>query len=240
MSAISTSNIRRAGDRGRTRIDWLDSFHTFSFGDYVDPHHMGFSDLRVINDDIIAPDGGFGMHGHRDMEIITLVLKGQLEHKDSMGNGAIIRPGDVQRMSAGTGIRHSEFNPSRTEPVHLLQIWILPERPGLTPGYEQRSFSDADTQGRFQLIASPDGREGSVTIHQDAELLLALLNADQPVSYSLPAHRNAWLHVATGSIRLNGETLEAGDAIGLSGTGTDLAVQGLEPDSQALLFNLRA
>jgi redox-sensitive bicupin YhaK (pirin superfamily) len=240
MNAISTFNIRRAGERGRTRIDWLDSFHTFSFGDYVDPHHMGFSDLRVINDDIIAPDSGFGMHGHRDMEIVTIVLKGQLEHKDSLGNGAIIRPGDVQRMSAGTGVRHSEFNPSHTEPVHLLQIWILPERPGITPGYEQRSFSDADKQGRFRLIASPDGRESSVTIHQDAELLLALLSADQSVSYLLPAHRSAWLHVATGSITLNGETLEAGDALGLSGTGMELAVQGLEPDSQVLLFNLRA
>ncbi|HEY9686992.1 MAG TPA: pirin family protein [Coleofasciculaceae cyanobacterium] len=239
MSAITTTNIRKAGERGHTRIDWLDSYHTFSFGDYVDPRHMGFSDLRVINDDTVAPDGGFATHGHRDMEIITLVLKGQLEHKDSLGNGSIIRPGDVQRMSAGTGVRHSEFNPSHTEAVHLLQIWILPERSGMTPGYEQRTFSDTDKQGRFRLIASPDGREGSVTIHQDAELYLALLNPDQSVTYSLPAHRSVWLHVATGRISLNGETLEAGDAIGLSGTEIDLALRGLEPNSQVLLFNLR-
>ena len=235
----TTTIIRKADERGQTRIDWLTSYHSFSFGDYYDPRNMGFSDLRVINDDIIAPKGGFGTHPHRDMEIVTLVLSGELEHRDSMGNGSIIRAGEVQRMSAGTGIRHSEFNPSHIDPCHLLQIWILPERAGLQPGYEQRTFPEQERKGQFRLIASRDGREGSVTIHQDAELYLALLEPDEAASRPIIGQRNVWLHVASGRASWNGLTLEAGDAVGITDVNQTLEVTGLTPKTQVLLFNLR-
>jgi len=240
MSAITQRKILRGSqERGKTRISWLESYHTFSFGDYYDPRFMGFSDLRVINDDIVAPNGGFGMHPHRDMEIVTVVLRGELEHKDSMGNGSIIRPGDVQRMSAGTGVRHSEFNPSSTESVHLLQIWILPEANGITPSYEQKSFPLETRQGQLRLLASHDGRESSVTLHQDAELYATILNAGQSLNYQPPAGRNIWLQVATGTLELDGQLLESGDAIGFSAEEQRLELKGLEDNSQVLIFNLR-
>src|SRR5438067_2753920 len=174
--------LRPAEARGRTALDWLDSRHTFSFSDYYDPEQMGFRSLRVINDDRVAPGGGFGTHGHRDMEILTYVLEGALEHRDSLGTGSVIRRGDLQRMSAGTGIRHSEFNPSPSEPVHFLQIWLLPERSGLRPGYEQKTFPDAEKRGRLRLVAARDGREGAVTIHQDVDLYAALLASGERVT----------------------------------------------------------
>lgn len=238
MTTTTQATVRKAIERGKTRISWLESYHTFSFGDYYDPRHMGFGDLRVINDDIVAPSGGFGTHGHRDMEIVTVVLSGELEHKDSMGNGSIIRPGDVQRMSAGSGVRHSEFNPSDSQPVHLLQIWILPEKEGIEPGYEQRSFPEPERRGRFRLIASRDGREGSVTIHQDAELSAALLETDEALEASLSSDRRYWLHVATGTVEVDGQVLEAGDAIGINAPEGPLKIRALE-QAQLLLFNLR-
>src|SRR5436190_521504 len=196
--------VRLAEDRGRTAIDWLDSRHSFSFNDYYDPRHMGFRSLRVINDDRVAPAAGFGAHPHRDMEIITYVLSGALEHRDSLGSGEVLRPGEVQRMTAGTGIRHSEFNPSETEPVHLLQIWLLPERTGLTPGYEQKAYPEAERRGRWRLVASPDGRDGSVTVHQDAAMSVTILDAGQTVMYELARGRHAWVQVARGAVTLNG------------------------------------
>lgn len=240
MSTTTQNRILRGSqERGRTRIHWLESYHTFSFGDYYDPRFMGFSDLRVINDDIVAPSGGFGMHPHRDMEIITVVLSGELEHKDSMGNGSIIRPGDVQRMSAGTGVRHSEFNPSSTDPVHLLQIWILPEAQNITPSYEQKSFPLEDRKGQLRLLASHDGRDNSITIHQDAELYATLLDAEQALDYQPPVGRRQWLHVATGTIELNGEVMESGDAVGITGESRPLQLKALEDNSQVLIFNLK-
>jgi quercetin 2,3-dioxygenase len=174
--------VRKANDRGHVQIDWLNSYHTFSFGSYQDPNHMGFRSLRVINDDIVNPAGGFATHGHRDMEIITYVLSGALEHKDSLGTGAVIYPGEVQRMTAGTGITHSEFNPSHSEPVHLLQIWIIPDRENLTPSYEQKTFPTAEKQGKLRLVAAKDGRHGAVTIHQDAEMYVGLLGTKDRIS----------------------------------------------------------
>jgi redox-sensitive bicupin YhaK (pirin superfamily) len=205
-----------AAARGHTDIGWLDSRHTFSFGEWYDPAHMGFRALRVINDDRVAPGGGFPTHGHADMEIVSYVLEGALEHKDSIGTGSVIRPGDVQRMSAGTGVRHSEFNASRSEPVHFLQIWILPDRRGHKPGYEQKAFSDAERQGRLRLVASPDGREGSVTLHQDVALYAALLDEGEKASLTLGAGRHAWVHVARGSVTLNGKKLGEGDGAALT------------------------
>ncbi len=202
--------LRRSGERGHFNHGWLDTWHTFSFADYYDPAHMGFSALRVINEDFVAPGKGFPTHGHRDMEIITWILEGALEHKDSLGSGSVIRPGDAQRMSAGTGIRHSEFNPSKNEQVHLLQIWLLPNKQGVAPGYEQTRFEDADLANRLRLIASPDGREGSVTIHQDARVYVARLNGTE-VAHTLAPRRRAWVQVARGSIALNGQPLAAGD-----------------------------
>ena len=208
---------RPAAERGHTRLDWLDSWHTFSFGDYYDPAHMGFRALRVINEDWIAPGRGFGTHPHADMEIVTCVLSGALQHRDSLGNGSMIRPGEVQRMSAGTGIAHSEFNPSETEPVHLLQIWILPEQRGLAPGYEQRQFAAGEREGRLRLVGAADGREGAVVIHQDVELYVATLPAATEVAHALGPGRHAWVQVASGSVRLDGETLAAGDGAAVTG-----------------------
>ena len=204
-------NIRKAHERGHADHGWLNTWHTFSFADYYDPEQMGYSSLRVINDDRVAPGAGFPTHPHRDMEIVTYVLSGSLEHKDSMGNGTVIRPGEVQRMSAGTGIRHSEFNASASEEVHLLQIWIMPDRDGLTPSYEQKFFEAAKKLGKLRLVASPDGNDGSVTIHQDAKLYAGLIDPEHPAEHALLPGRRAYLHVARGAASLNGEALEAGD-----------------------------
>jgi redox-sensitive bicupin YhaK (pirin superfamily) len=204
-------NVRKAEERGHADHGWLDTWHTFSFADYYDPREMGYGPLRVINDDKVAPAQGFGMHGHRDMEIITYVLEGALEHKDSMGNGSIIRPGNVQRMSAGTGVRHSEFNPSRDERVHLLQIWIEPRLTGVRPSYEEKEFGDAEKKGRLRLIASPDGREGSVTIHQDALVYASILDGSDAVTHPLAPGRRAYVHVARGAVSVNGTPLKGGD-----------------------------
>ena len=207
---------RPAGERGRTRTDWLDSYHTFSFNRYYDPRHVGFRHLRVINEDFVAPAAGFPPHSHRDMEIITYVTQGALEHQDSMGNRSVIRPGEAQRMSAGTGVTHSEYNPSTDSPVHLLQIWIKPERVGLAPGYEQREFAREEMRGRLRLLASRGGRENSVNVHQDVEVYGALLSEGEETSYELKPGRHAWVQVAKGSLSLNGGALEAGDGAAVS------------------------
>lgn len=204
-------HIRKSQERGHANHGWLDTYHTFSFASYYDPEQMGFSSLRVINDDRVAPGAGFPTHPHRDMEIITYILEGALEHKDSMGNGSVIRRGDVQRMSAGSGITHSEFNPSNGDPVHLLQIWLLPEKNGITPGYEQKFFSDAEKQGKLRLVASRDGRDGSVMLRQDASLHASLLQAGESVTHAFAAGRKGYLHLASGEIELNGMTLHEGD-----------------------------
>jgi len=203
--------IRKAEERGHANHGWLDTHHTFSFADYQDPRHMGYGPLRVINDDTVKPGEGFGTHGHRDMEIITYVLEGALEHKDSMGNGSIIRPGNVQRMSAGTGVRHSEFNPSRDKGVHLLQIWIEPKITGVEPSYEEKQFGTGEKKGQLRLIASPDGREGSVTIHQDAYVYASMLDARDAATHRLAPGRRAFVHVARGSLKVNGTPLDGGD-----------------------------
>ena len=196
-------DIRRAEERGTANFGWLDSRHTFSFGDYYDPKQMGFGPLRVINEDRVNPGQGFGTHGHRDMEIVSYVLEGALEHKDSIGTGSVIRPGDVQVMSAGTGIRHSEFNHSKREPVHFLQIWVVPNREGIAPRYEQKTFPDAEKRGRLRLVGSSDGREGSVVIHQDVELFAALLNTGEQVTHALATGRKGWLQVVRGAVAMN-------------------------------------
>jgi quercetin 2,3-dioxygenase len=208
--------VRKAKDRGHANHGWLDSYHTFSFADYYDPREMGFGSLRVINEDRVAPGKGFGTHPHRDMEIISYVLEGALAHKDSMGTGSVIRPGDVQKMSAGTGVLHSEFNPSPQEPVHFLQIWIEPNERGIAPSYEQKSFSGEEKQGRLRLIASPEATEGSVKIHQDARVYAAVLDDGDTVSYALPQDRRAYVHVARGAVQLNGSALSAGDGAKVS------------------------
>lgn len=207
--------LRRAEERGRADFGWLDSRHSFSFGEYYDPRHMGYGPLRVINDDRVAPGAGFGMHAHRDMEILTYVLEGALEHKDSLGSGSVIRPGDVQHMSAGTGIRHSEFNPSATEPVHFLQIWLLPERPGLSPAYAERHFPLAGRRGRLQLFAARDGRDGALPIRQDVDLHAAVLAPGESVRHTPAEGRKLWLQVARGSIELNGLRLAEGDGVAI-------------------------
>ena len=209
--------IRHAHERGAANFGWLDSRHTFSFGSYYDPAHMGFGPLRVINEDQVQPAQGFGAHGHRDMEIISYVIAGELEHRDSMGNGSIIRPGDVQRMTAGTGVRHSEMNPSETDAVRFLQIWILPEREGLTPGYEQKAFTEADKRGALRLVGSRDGRDGSVTIHQDVNLYATVLPEGDSVTAELAAGRKGWLQVVTGEIAFGDQTLRAGDGVAVEG-----------------------
>ncbi len=230
--------VRKSEDRGKANFGWLQSRHSFSFGQYYDTAHMGFGPLRVINEDRVAPGGGFPTHPHRDMEIISYVLDGALEHKDSLGTGSVIRPGDVQRMSAGTGVRHSEYNASGKEPVHFLQIWIIPEREGLEPGYEQKTFEIAHKRGRLRLIGSRSGRDGSVTIHQDADLYATLLNAGESVSHALRAGRCAWVQVANGSIAVNGQRLEAGDGMAVEGQG-DLRLE-TETGAEVLLFDMAA
>ena len=228
--------IRRAEERGHTRISWLDSRHTFAFGSYVDPAHLGFRSLRVINEDRVAPGQGFATHGHRDMEIVTLVLSGVLAHRDSLGTGSEIRPGEVQRMSAGTGITHSEFNASGREPVHFLQIWILPEREGLAPSYEQRAFPESERRGKLRLVASRDGRDGSVRVNQDASILATSLSAGEKLTHALAPGRHAWVQLARGSVLLNGEALAAGDGASLSET-PQLELRAHEA-SELLVFDL--
>jgi redox-sensitive bicupin YhaK (pirin superfamily) len=228
--------IRNANERGHANHGWLDSHHTFSFADYYDPKHMGFRSLRVVNDDRVAPGQGFGAHPHRDMEILSYVLDGALEHKDSMGTGSVIRPGDVQRMSAGTGVRHSEFNASKTEPVHFLQIWIQPAKTGIAPGYEQKTFGTAEKQGRLRLVASPDGRDGSVTIHADALLYAGLFGAGESATVALAPGRSSWVHVARGKVRVNGKELGEGDAAGITGEG-EVRVEGVD-GAEVLVFDL--
>jgi quercetin 2,3-dioxygenase len=236
MSETLMPIVRKANDRGHVQIDWLNSYHTFSFGNYHDPAHMGFRTLRVINDDIIAPASGFGTHGHRDMEIVTYVLSGALEHKDSLGTGAVIYPGEVQRMTAGTGITHSEFNHSPSESVHLLQIWIIPDTVGLTPSYEQKAFTTEEKQGKLRLVASRDGRDGAVTIHQDVDLYVGLLAGDDKISYQVRLDRSIWLHVAQGEITIDDRLLTAGDAIAYPG-GSNLELSS-SSSGEVLLFDL--
>ena len=228
--------IRKSEERGHFNHGWLNTYHTFSFDQYYDPRFMGFRSLRVINEDFVAAARGFPTHGHRDMEIITYVLEGELAHKDSMGNGSIIRPGEVQRMSAGTGVRHSEANPSKDESVHLLQIWILPSEEGIKPSYEQKNFTDDEKLGRLRLVASPDGSDGSVTIHQDARIFASLLDDSQQVTHQLEPNRHAWVQVARGRAEVNGKPLNQGDGAALSNE-SQLAIAGLEP-SEILLFDL--
>ncbi|NJM74832.1 MAG: pirin family protein [Acaryochloridaceae cyanobacterium RU_4_10] len=231
--------IRPAQDRGIANFGWLDSRHTFSFGEYHDPNHMGFADLRVINEDKVAPSQGFPTHGHQDMEIITYVLQGALEHKDSIGTGSVIHPGDVQRMSAGTGIRHSEYNASKTEPVHLLQIWILPEQKGIEPSYEQKNFATTEKQGKLKLVGSHDGRDGSITIHQNVDLYAAALAEGESVSYTFAPNRVGWLQVARGNVQLNDLTLSAGDGVAIAQESL-IALKGTVQDAEVLLFDMTA
>jgi redox-sensitive bicupin YhaK (pirin superfamily) len=227
--------IRRSAERGHFDHGWLNTYHTFSFADYHDPDFMGFRTLRVINEDWVQPGNGFGTHGHRDMEIVTYVLEGGLEHRDSMGNGSIIRPGEVQRMSAGTGVLHSEKNPSTSEVVHLLQIWILPERPGIRPEYEQKAFPADGSRGTLRIVASHDGHEGSLTMHQDTDLYTALLDGDESVTHSFGPNRYGWLQVARGTARLNGTDLAAGDGAAISGE-PSITISG--DKAEVLLFDL--
>jgi quercetin 2,3-dioxygenase len=226
----------KAKDRGHFDHGWLDTYNTFSFGDFYDPAQMGFRSLTVINEDRVQPGKGFGMHGHRDMEIVTYVLEGSLEHKDSLGNGSIIRPGDLQHMTAGTGVRHSEFNPSADEAVHLYQIWLLPEREGLPPSYDQRAFNEDDCRGRLRLVASPDGADGSLTIRQDARLYLSSLSTGESVSHELQAGRHAWLQVLRGRASVNGTLLETSDGAAISDE-RRLTVLG-EQGAEVMLFDL--
>ena len=227
---------RKSTERGYADHGWLKSFHSFSFADYYDPEHMGFGVLRVINEDRVAPGTGFGTHGHRDMEIISYVLSGALEHKDSMGNGSVIRPGNVQRMSAGKGVLHSEYNPSRTEGVHFLQIWIEPSVRGIPPAYEEKHFDAASKRGRLRLVASPDGQDGSVTIHQDARLYATVLDGADRVALAIAPGRRAYVHVARGTVTANGERLEAGDALKVVDSQEVVLEAG--QDAEMLVFDL--
>ncbi len=228
--------VRRSAERGHFNHGWLHTYHTFSFADYFDRRHMGFRALRVINEDRIAPGQGFGTHGHRDMEILTYVLEGALEHRDSLGNGSVLRPGEFQRMTAGSGIEHSEFNPSPAATVHLYQIWLLPERKGLEPSYEQKAFPDAGQRGKFRPVASPDGRDGSLTLRQDAGVSLASLGAGTEATYALPPGRHAWLQVLRGAVTVNGTALTAGDGAAVSEE-TALTVRAAK-DAEVMLFDL--
>jgi len=228
--------LRKSSERGFADHGWLKSFHTFSFAGYFDPRNMGFGSLRVINEDRVAPGQGFGKHPHRDMEIISYVLDGELEHKDSMGTGSVIRPGDVQRMSAGTGVFHSEYNPSAKNSVHFLQIWIEPEELGIKPSYEQKFFSPEEKRGRLRLLASPDGRDGSVTVHQDAWLYAALIDGVERVVHPLAAGRKAYVHVARGAATVNGQPLGSGDALKVEGESEVLIDKG--DKAEVLLFDL--
>ena len=229
--------IRPKDERGVANFGWLDSRHTFSFGNYYDPQHMGFASLRVINEDKVLPAKGFGTHAHRDMEIISYVLSGELAHQDSMGNGSVIRPGDVQRMSAGTGVRHSEFNASDTNPVHFLQIWIMPEQSRLQPSYEEKNFTPEEKQGKLRLVGSPDGRDNSVTIHQDVNLYLASLTPRDRLTYQIPDNRAVWLQVIKGKIMLDERLLEAGDGAAIVDE-SEIAIAGNSPNSEILLFDM--
>jgi redox-sensitive bicupin YhaK (pirin superfamily) len=229
-------DIRKSDERGRANHGWLDTRFTFSFADYYDPEQVHFRTLRVMNDDRVAGGGGFPMHPHRDMEIVTYVLEGALEHRDSMGNGSVIAPGDVQYMSAGTGVTHSEFNASKTEPVHLYQIWMLPEKKGLKPAYAQKNFSDAEKRGKLRLVASPDGRDGSVKIRQDNELYATVLGAGESVKHALKPERHAYVQVARGSVTLNGAPLEMGDGAAISAE-ESVELTGVN-DAEVLLFDL--
>jgi quercetin 2,3-dioxygenase len=228
--------IRKSAERGATRLDWLDSRHTFSFGDYYDALHVGFRQLRVINEDRIAPAGGFPTHSHRDMEIISYVLEGALEHRDSLGNGSVIRPGEIQRMSAGRGITHSEFNPSRSELVHFLQIWILPEEPGIAPSYEQQAINWSAARGTFHPIASRRGGPGNLKLHQDAGISVVILDSGENLFHSLTGGRHAWLQLARGSINVNRHALEAGDGAAIS-VESELKIEA-QDKSEVLLFDL--
>ena len=228
--------LRPAKERGHANHGWLDSYHTFSFADYQDPDYMGFRNLRVINEDRVQAAQGFGTHSHRDMEIISYVLEGQIEHKDSMGTGSIIKPGDVQRMSAGTGVTHSEFNPSKKELLHFLQIWILPEKTGLQPSYEQRSFNREDKLNKWCLVASKDTQSGAVKIHQDVNLYISLFDKDKKMEYPLKEGRHAWVQIAGGSVTINHVSLSAGDGAAISEEKL-LAISGKTP-SEILLFDL--
>jgi redox-sensitive bicupin YhaK (pirin superfamily) len=230
-------NIRRSNERGYADHGWLKSFHTFSFADYYDPEHVQFGALRVINEDRVAAGAGFGTHGHRDMEIISYVLDGELAHKDSMGTGETIRPGDVQRMSAGRGVMHSEFNPSPEKPAHFLQIWIVPDQRGVAPSYEQKHFAPEEKRGRLRLIASPDGADGSVRIHQDAKVYAGLFDGDEHVDVAVGADRQVYLQVARGSVTANGTALHAGDALALTDTATLSLSKG--EDAEVLVFDLK-
>lgn len=229
MKTIRKSEARGGGNHG-----WLDTKHTFSFGDYYDPKNMGFRALRVINEDKVKPGRGFGTHGHRDMEIISYVLDGALEHRDTIGDGGVIRPGDVQRMSAGSGVMHSEFNGSKTEPVHFLQIWIMPDKDGVTPSYEQKRFDDRN--GKLRVIASPDGAEGSVKLNADARIEATLLGVGETVTHSFAKGRHGYVHVARGTVKLDGEVLKAGDGVALSDV-TTLTLEGVEA-AEVLVFDL--
>jgi hypothetical protein len=232
--------LRRSEDRGHFDHGWLDTRHTFSFADYRDERFMGFSDLRVINEDRVKAGQGFGTHGHRDMEILSYVLDGELGHRDSMGNGSTIRPGEVQRMSAGTGVTHSEMNPSPDHPVHFLQIWILPAEQGIRPGYEQRAFPEAERRGRLRLLASADGRDGSVTLHQDAAMLGAILAPGDHVRHEIPSGRVAWVQVARGEVSVNGKDLRAGDGLAAVDEAA-LEIRGVgSGDADVLVFDLAA
>ena len=231
-------NVHKAQDRGHANHGWLNSYHTFSFANYYDPRFMGHGKLRVINDDTVAPAKGFGTHPHRDMEIISYVLEGAMEHKDSMGNGSVIRPGDVQRMSAGTGVTHSEYNHSKSEPVHFLQIWLLPNASGHQPGYEQKFFSDEEKRGRLRLVASETGRDGSVSLNQDADLYAGLFDGAESAEFRVRPGRDFWIHVARGTISVDGQVLHAGDGGALNGPG-ELRFSGGQK-AEVLLFDMAA
>jgi redox-sensitive bicupin YhaK (pirin superfamily) len=233
---LAMLTVRKAEDRGHADHGWLNSHHTFSFADYYDQRFMGYGALRVINDDTVAGGGGFPPHSHRDMEIITYVLEGGLQHQDSMGNGSVIKPGDVQRMSAGGGVTHSEANASPTEPVHFLQIWVLPQRPGLPSGYEQKYFADDQKRGRLRLVVSPDGQDGSVRVQQDARMYAALLAGGERATHAFTAGRKGWLHVARGTADLNGIALRAGDGVAIEGE-RELSVTS-DASAEILLFDL--
>ncbi len=228
--------LRKSDERGHVDHGWLDARHTFSFASYRDPHHMNFRSLRVMNEDVVAPEKGFGTHAHKDMEIVTYVLEGALEHRDSMGNGEVLRPGEFQRMSAGTGITHSEFNPSATESTHLYQIWLLPERTGIEPSYEQKMFAADERHNRLRLVASRDASEGSLLIHQDARIYLSTLDRGHSVQYELLPQRHAWLQVLRGSVSLNGSELQTSDGASLSNE-TVLTIEAID-DAEIMLFDL--
>ncbi|HKU43526.1 MAG TPA: pirin family protein [Polyangiales bacterium] len=228
--------LRPASERGAAQHGWLDSRHSFSFADYYDPKHMGFRSLRVINEDRVAPGQGFGAHPHRDMEIISYVLEGALQHRDSLGTGSVIRPGDVQRMSAGRGVTHSEFNASQSEPVHFLQIWLVPSERGIAPSYEQKTFADADKRGKLRVVAAPDAREGALELHTDAVVYAGLFGAGERAELELAAERHAWVQVARGKLRVNGRELAAGDGAALTNEHV-LSIEGVD-SSEVLVFDL--